>query len=134
MGFELSVGSAAEGQRIDLELELRTLQDWMRRERVPGVRVVTKPPELEKGELGGLSDIIQVIVSTGDVVGAVSGIATAIYSWLQSRRRKVTVTIVDGDVTYEFTQSMPKAEMERLLRRNLEPGASRSSETTDGPA
>lgn len=120
MGLELSVRSTAADQRIDLELELRTLQDWVRRERVPGVRVVLKPPVIKEGELGGLSDVIQVLIGTGGAVGAVSGIATAIYGWLQSRRTKVAVKIVDGDTTYEFTQSMPRAEMERLLLRKLE--------------
>lgn len=123
MSLELSVGSEADGRRIDLELELRTLQDWVRRERVPGVRVVRKPPELKEEDLGGISDVIQVIVGTGDVVGAVAGIATAVHSWLQSRRTRVAVTVVDGDTTYEFNQSMPKSEIERLLRHSLEPDA-----------
>ncbi|WP_109508239.1 effector-associated constant component EACC1 [Nocardioides speluncae] len=121
MGLELSVGG--QGPRTDLELELRTLQDWVRRERTPGVRVVRKPPELKEGDLGALSDVIQVIVATGDVAAAAAGIATAIYSWLQSRRTKVAVTVVDGDTTYEFTQSMPKAEIERLLQHSLQPDA-----------
>jgi hypothetical protein len=128
VGLELSVRSVAEGQRIDLELELRTLQDWVRRERVPGVRVVTKPPEIKEGELGGLGDIIQVILGTGGAAGVISGIATAIHGWLQSRHTKVAVKIVDGNTTYEFTQSMPAAEMERLLLRKLELDAPPSSD------
>ena len=116
MILELGVESAAApNERVDLDQELRTLLDWIRREHVPGVRVTRKPPEVEADTMGALSDIVEVIVGTGDVVGAVGGIAAALHAWLNSRRTKVTVTAVRGDKTYVFTQSMSKEELERLL-------------------
>jgi hypothetical protein len=113
--LDLGVESAAPNERVDLEQELRTLLDWVRREHVPGVRVARKPPAVEADTMGGLSDVVEVIVSTGDVVGAVAGLSAALHAWLNSRRTKVTVTVVRGDRTITFTRSMSKAELERLL-------------------
>jgi hypothetical protein len=113
--LELGVESAAPDERVDLEQELRTLLDWVRREHVPGVRVALKPPEVEADRMGGPSDIVEVIVGAGDVVAALAGISAALHTWLSSRRIEVTTTVARGGRTVTFTRSMSKAELEQLL-------------------
>jgi hypothetical protein len=122
MILELSVGSAAPGERMDLELELRTLQDWVQRERVPGVRVVRKQAPVRAEEMGAFSDVVDLIVSGGDAVGAVAGISAAIHTWLSSRRKKVVVTLVRNGRSYEITQSVTEAELERMLLEDQDEG------------
>jgi len=113
--LELGVESASANERVDLDQELRALLEWVRRDHVPGVRVALKAPEVEADTVGVLSDVVEVVVGTGDVVGAVGGIAAGLHAWLNSRRAKVTVTVVRDDRTITFTKSMSKEELERLL-------------------
>jgi hypothetical protein len=72
--------------------------------------------------MGAFSEVVDLIVSGGDAVGAVAGISAAIHTWLSSRRKKVVVTLVRNGRSYEITQSVTQAELERMLLEDQDEG------------
>ncbi|MFC5265818.1 hypothetical protein ACFPJ1_27210 [Kribbella qitaiheensis] len=112
----------------DADRELRSLLDWMRRERVPEVTVRRENPLPAEGEMGALSDALTVLGPGG----AGAAVAGAIMAWLRTRRPglKLVVRRSDGDEYEICTSSTKHADqaVARFLDEALSSGVSQSDE------
>ncbi|WP_445151051.1 effector-associated constant component EACC1 [Baekduia sp. Peel2402] len=87
MDVEITPATASTG-----EDELRSLHAWLLRE--PGVyRVTLSPARAAPGEMGGLSDTLQVALGAG---GAGTVLAGSIATWLSTQRKHVTLRLRDA--------------------------------------
>jgi hypothetical protein len=70
--------------------EITDLWEWLRGERglAGAVRAIPRPPG--ESELGGVFDMLAVVLGTG---GAGAVLARSLMAWLQTRRPSVTVSV-----------------------------------------
>jgi hypothetical protein len=93
-----AVSIMLEGDEAN-EQSLRALQDWLRRERLPGLQVerpAAPPPE---GAMGvTLTAILSVVLGSASVVQ----LAKSVHTWMTARRPKLKAVIVVGKKRVEL--------------------------------
>ena len=124
--------SPTEGElgHIDTETETRQLLDWMRQERIAGARVDAKPPDHKDGDMGAVSDVIQMFLPGGVMAGTAGAVAGALWNFMQARRARVQITIRQGNTETVVKSTMSQAKVQDLVEQilakeagNVEPAA-----------
>lgn len=89
--------------------ELVSLHDWLLHEDELRGRVGHADTAVGAGEMGALSDVLVVALSSGS---AVTVLARSVSTWLKQRRADVTIEIVgpDGRKTKVTASRVPDAE------------------------
>ncbi|MFC5177497.1 effector-associated constant component EACC1 [Nocardioides taihuensis] len=110
--------------------ETRQLLDWMRQERIAGTRFDAKPPEVTDGDMGAVSDVIQMFLPGGVMAGTAGAVAGALWNFIQARRAKVQVTIKQGNTETVVKSTMSQAKVQDLVEQIL----AREAGSTEPPA
>ena len=92
----------------DAQDELGSLRQWLSAEAEFRGRVRVERAPIEPGQMGAVSDALQVALSNE---GALTVLAGSVAVWLRQRRSKLTVKIVNSDgSSQEITASGPVAD------------------------
>ncbi len=92
----------------DVQAEFGALQRWLADEDEFRGRVKAENAPLRPGQMGGLVEALTVAVASG---GALSVLAGSVSVWLQQRRSKLTVKIINPDgSSQEITAQGPAAD------------------------
>lgn len=108
----------------DQEQELRQLLGWLRESDLDGLRVNARRRPAAPGDQGALSDALELFLSEGGAA-AIGAVSHALWTFLQSRRAKVELTVTGEGTTTVITTSMPRAAVEEVVRQALESGHGR---------
>lgn len=98
------------------EQELRLLADWLQRERLSGVRLDFAAKAITKGQMGTVTDLIEVIAPGG----AAGAVVASVQAWLQTRRGdfKIRLKRPDGaELEVERTNAKHSDEQLREFLR-----------------
>jgi hypothetical protein len=109
--MKLSVTSAGESE------DLRSLEDWLRRDPdLRGIRITPATPPPPPGQMGVLTDTLQLVSDNGELMTAV---ATTIGVWLGTRSKRTRIKVTDGDRSVEIDAGKLE-DPEQVTRRILD--------------
>lgn len=112
----MGVSVCLSGEAGDNERDLRSLLDWLRRERIRGVTVRAAETRPAEGEMGAISEALTVLGPSG----AGAAIGGALMAWLRTRRPSLQLVVQGADgARYELTTSAT-ADSEAALTRFLD--------------
>ncbi|MEV0705860.1 hypothetical protein AB0I53_49275 [Saccharopolyspora sp. NPDC050389] len=97
------------------QAELRSLGEWLRQEDDLRGYVSLEQPTPAPGEMGALSEVLVVALSTG---GAVTALARSVSVWLQQRHSDVTIEVSNSDRTVTL-DARRVVDAEALVREVL---------------
>jgi hypothetical protein len=88
------------------EQTVRSLQDWVRNERIAGLRSELKTNPPKPGEMGAEISTILSVIASGS--GKAVDLAKSVYNWLQTFKPKLVVKIKSGPNVVEVkAESLP---------------------------